>query len=141
MLRPGLLIGLLAALIAAEAILATLSYRPVEKLRSVLETGTPGERVEALFILTNRGGDLPGEMTDATALLASPEPLLREWTMTSNFTRLSSPDAQTAYLASRPDDSETRCMRFLLSYRVGTADWMTLDEAREYMDRCLDPPR
>jgi hypothetical protein len=97
----------------AECAVFAHKHRTRSELEDDLQNGTPAEKVSALYLLTNRDTPDPVQPQFVRDLLASDEPLLREWTMTTNFTRLGRPTLQLKYLDSLGDSPEGIRCRFL----------------------------
>ena len=132
--------ALLVLGLCLECALAASRHRTDHQVRRDLESGTPAEKVCALYLLTNR--DLPqaAEPQFVRSLLASEETLIREWTMTSNFTRLGRPTAQRQYLNAIGESPEGIRCRFLFSHGIGKTPWITLPEVAAFLDALRGQP-
>jgi hypothetical protein len=110
---------LLLAVLAVEGLAATALHRSDEQLRTQLERGSGTDQVEALFLLTNRGAS-PG-LDEATwrAVMQSPNPLVREWCLTTNFSRFSPDRPISVQLAPPADSREAHRRWFLDVHRIG----------------------
>ncbi len=139
-LRAHRIHGLLLVVIAVEGLAALLLHRSDEQLGGMLESGTPKQKVYALYVLTNR--DLPQGIDEAftRSLLDCDEVLIREWTMTTNYTRLGQPRAQQAYIRSLGGSPEAYRCRFWKYYRVGLRHSMVLSEVARFIEAISDGP-
>jgi hypothetical protein len=129
---------LLAAVIAAECLVAWIRHDTTEELRALRESGSPREKVRALFVLTNR--DQP-EVPDGQAIarsLRSDDPLVREWMMTPNFARHAPRDIYARYLASLSESAEALRCRFLLMHGIGQGRAMGLTDLRQFLAATRD---
>jgi hypothetical protein len=130
----------LLVIIVLETALAALRHQSDAALRDTLDNGSPRERAEALFILTNRDTPPPVDREFIQRLLKSDVPLVREWTMTANFTRLAPPQAQEAHIMSLGDSPEGVRCRFLLDYRPVVGTTMSLADLRRFLDAAREAP-
>ena len=129
---------LLAAVIAAECMVAWIRHDTTEELRALRDSGSPREKVYALFVLTNR--DQP-EVPDGRAIgrsLRADDPLVREWMMTPNFARHAPRDIYAHYLASLPESPEALRCRFLLTHGIGQGRAMGLADLRQFLAATRD---
>ena len=122
---------LLLLILGVECALGVANHRNRTKLERDLQTAAPAQKAYALYVLTNR--DTP-QRVDPQLLLASDEPLLREWTLTTNFTRLARPTPQLRHLDSLGNSPEGIRSRFLFSHGIGKKPWITLPELRAFLD-------
>jgi hypothetical protein len=133
--------AVLLAIVCAECVLAAALHRTEEELQRDLRTGTPRQKVYALFVLTNR--DVP-ESLDAERvgeLVNSPEVLVREWTMTANFVRMGSTRPQAARLVLLGGSPEGVRCRFLLDnrdFQAGVTRRMALSDLRRFLGATMD---
>jgi hypothetical protein len=123
--------AVLVLILGVECALAVASHRSRSELERDLQTAAPAQRVYALYVLTNR--DTP-QRVNPQLLLDSDEPLLREWTLTTNFTRLARPTPQLKHLDSLGGSPEAIRSRFLFSHGIGKQPWITLPELRAFLD-------
>ena len=126
--------ALLLIVLVVECAVAVANHRSRSKLERDLQAGAPAAKVSALYVLTNRDTPQPAGPQFVRGLLASDETLVREWTMTTNFTRLGRPNMQRQYLASLGDSPEGIRCRFLYSHGIGKTPWITLPELRAFLD-------
>lgn len=126
-------LAIAAVVLALEIVVGLAGHRDDEALAETARSGTPEERVFALYVQSSRGDPQPLPPAAIRELLASEHALVREWVMTPNFRRVTRNAAtQQAWLAGRPDTPETRRSRFFLER--GAGDWLTLDELRSFLD-------
>ena len=116
--RPELLILLaLIATLAVELVVWRSRHRSSDELWRNYQTGTSSERVEALFVLTNRDQPQGFDQRFVEELLRSEQVALRELAMTHSLTRHSGTKAQEDYLeSSRPSRDEVIRCRFFLRF-------------------------
>jgi hypothetical protein len=131
MLRPH---TLLLVVITLECVVAALRHQSDVAVRQALDNGTPHQRAAALFILTNRDTPPSVDREFLRHLLQSNAALVREWTMTANFTRLAAPLAQEAYIMSLGNSPEGVRCRFFLDYRPVVGTPLTLADLRRFLD-------
>jgi len=124
----------LLLILAIECAVAIAGRRSRAGLERDLQSGTPAAKAYALFVLTNRDTPRPPDAQFVSDLLDSGDPLLREWTMTTNFTRLTGSTMQRTYLDSLGDSPQGLRCRFLLTRGIGQTPWMTLPELAEFLD-------
>jgi hypothetical protein len=122
------------AVVALECVTAGRWHQSSDALRRTLDTGTPRQRVYALFVLTNRDTPQTFDRDSTRRLLKSDAALVREWTMTANFTRPGPPLAQEAYNMSLGTAPHGIPCRFLLDYRPVVGSPMTLADLRRFLD-------
>jgi hypothetical protein len=132
--RAYTLHGLLLAVIVAECVAARVFHRSAAELAALRETGSPTQQAYALFVSTNRGDPLPVEQRAVRQILQSANPLVREWTMTTNFVRLAPPRVQEDHIAALGGAPEALRCSFFLRYRIGLGQSMTLAELRRFFD-------
>ena len=125
---------LLFAILAGEWLVAFALHRPDAELRRMLESGSPRDRVYTLFVLTNRDTPEAPDRDAVKQLLATHDPLVCEWTMTTNFARFGPPIAQEAYAAARSGTPTGFRCQFLLNYRAVAGPSMTLADLRRFLD-------
>jgi hypothetical protein len=130
----------LLVLIALECLIAALRHQSDAALRHTLDNGTPRQRAAALFVLTNRDTPVPVDRDFIQHLLKSDAALVREWTMTANFTRLGAPRAQEAHIMSLGSAPEGLRCRFFLDYRPVVGATLTLADLRRFLDAARDAP-
>jgi hypothetical protein len=130
--------AVLLAVIGLQCAIAGLWHQSNDALRHTLESGAPRQRVYALFVLTNR--DTPRELDRESVrrLVKSEDPLVREWTMTANFTRLSPPLAQEAHIMSLRGSPEAVRCQFFLNYRPVVGAPLALGDLRRFLDASQD---
>ena len=128
----------LLAIVCAECVLAAALHRTAEELQSDLRTGTPRQKVYALFVLTNRGVPRDVGAESVRRRVNSDDGLVREWTMTTNFTRLGPTRAQETRLVVLGASPEGVRCRFLLKHREGQIQWMTLSDLRRFLGATMD---
>ena len=117
----------LLLLIAAAELIAGLAARPDDgELRRLAAEGTPREKVGAFFLLTNRDEPPPLPAAELERILREEPPLLREWTMTSNFTRFGHDRLLRTYIQSTAGTPHGERCRFWNDHRVGRYGWITL---------------
>jgi hypothetical protein len=89
------------ALMGLMGLFAGVSHRSAAELRLAAASGPADERIQALHALLNRAEAAPGPEHDALVaeLLASSEPLLREYALSIDLCRLSARDAQGVPIA------------------------------------------
>ena len=126
--------ALLLAVVVVECLWAAAAHRTDDELQRTLQSGTPQEKVGALYVLTNR--DVPQRFDEAALweLLSSDNILIREWTMTTNFARLARPRAQRDYVEARRGSREAIRCAFLLRYRVGLGRTITMADLQQFLD-------
>ena len=109
-------------------------HRTDDELHRTLQHGTPREKVGALYVLTNR--DVPQRFDEVSVwhLLSSDDVLVREWTMTANFARLTPPRTQRDYVEARRGSLEAIRSAFLLRYRPGLGRNITLADLQQFLD-------
>ena len=107
----------LVATLAVELVVWQVRHRSAEELWRDFQTGASGERVEALFVLTNRDQPHGFDQRFVQELLRSEPVSVRELAMTHNLTRHSGKKAQESYLeSSRPSPDEIVRCRFFLRF-------------------------
>ncbi len=126
--------ALLLVVIGLECSVAALRHQSDAALRHTLDNGTPPQRTTALFILTNRDTPPPVDRDFVQHLLKSDSGLVREWTMTGNFTRLAATRAQEAHIMSLGNSPEGVRCRFFLDYRPVVGATLTLADLRRFLD-------
>jgi len=128
------LLAVMAALVFAELGFCLGGSRTDEEWERLLASGTPREQVEAAYVLVNRmpEGDRARKILEL--LLASKDPLLREFAMTPAFTR-DGDHIQRAYLSRVDDEAERVRSYFFLDFQVSLdKKKMTLENLREYFE-------
>ncbi|MBN1826687.1 MAG: hypothetical protein JW958_10500 [Candidatus Eisenbacteria bacterium] len=125
-------------LIALFEVVFGVAARPGDAdLSRLAREGTPREKVSAIFIRTNRDVPAPISAEELGRVLAEEPRLVREWTMTSNFSRFGHEKRLHAYADSLSETPHGARCRFLLNHRVGSFvwdhgviryEWITLDE-------------
>lgn len=126
--------ALLLLVLGLECAWALAHHRPTEQLENDLRAGTPADQVRALFVLTNRDVPRRVDRRFVNELLASDRAMLREWTMTTNFSRFGNGTLQRRYQASLGQSDEALRCRLLLTHQPGQLPWMTLTEVRAFLD-------
>jgi hypothetical protein len=130
---------LLLVLIVAECLIAAYRHRSSSELLAGVGRASPAEQVEAIFTLNCRNDLTVGSLPDASELVRSKYPLLREWAMTGHFIGFDEPQAQVEYMKSIHDPVEADRYRFLLAFRPGLrqnlrmgvlADFLSSDSRR-----------
>lgn len=104
----------LVLLLAAELVLWQARHRTTEELELDAREGPVAERVFALHALVHRGEPRPFTQKELTALLTSPEPLLREYGMTAKFSAGEGAALQESVLR---EQAPTRAMLFFFRFR------------------------
>lgn len=130
--------AVLLAVIGLQCAIAGLWHQSNDALRHTLESGTPRQKVYALFVLANRDTPLAFDREAIRSLLKSEDALVREWTMTANFARLAPPRAQEAHIMSLGGSPEGVRCRFLLDYRPVVGSPMSLADLRRFLDASQD---
>jgi len=125
---------LLLAVVGGECLAARALHHSEAELATLRETGSPTQQAYALFVSTNRGVAQPMEQRTVRQILQSAQPLVREWTMTTNFVRLAPPRVQEDHIAALRGAPEALRCGFFLRYRIGLGQSMTLAELRRFLD-------
>jgi len=132
--RRWAFLTVLTLAILAEGIFAVFAHRSDEELTATARSGSPRDRVYALYVLSRRNTPRAYDASDVRALLMSKDPLVREWAMTSHVRALSDGTGmQRARLARIRDPSEAARSRFLLEHQV-RGNWMTLGQLRSFVE-------
>jgi hypothetical protein len=132
--RTCWLLAFLLVIVVVECFAARALHRTDEELRTLSATGTPAQQVYALFVQTNRGAPHALDQPAVRRLLQSDDPLVREWTMTTNFVRLAPPRVQEDYIAALRGAPEAVRCGFWLTYRIGLGQSMQLADLRRFLD-------
>jgi len=126
---------LLLLLVLLVEIAAGIALRSSdEEIERAAREGSPEERVKALFIRMNRGVPPPVTREELDRILAEEPPLVREWTMASNFSRFGHYYRLVAYTRSVSGTAHAGRCRFLLDHRVGVCRWIRLAELRAFLE-------
>jgi len=133
-LKGGRLHILLLAILIGELLAARINHRAQPELQALLDSGPSRQRAYALFVLTNRGPVQPPDRETIRKLLQSDEVLLREWTMTANFTRFAPPLVQESHIGSLGGSGEAVRCRFWLYYRPAGGSLITLADLKRFLD-------
>lgn len=140
-MKRTVVLSALVAVVALECLWAVVAHRGEAELRDLLESGEPRERVEALFVLTNRGIPEVPDRDFVGGLLGADDAFVQEWTMTTNFARFDEPRPQQAYLASLGRTPHAFRCQFLLRHRVGLRRNITLAALARFLARMPDDER
>ena len=131
-------LSLLVVALLGECIWGVFAHRDVDELQETLESGSSRERVEALFVLTNRGEPQIPDAGSVRQLLASDDTLLTEWMMTTNFARFGIPRPLSAYINALGRTPHAFRCRFLLNYRVGRRRNITMSGLKRFLEHIHD---
>lgn len=124
----------LLLLLSFELVVALVLHRDNEELQTQLIEGEPMEQVEALFMLTNRGEPEPLTSETLDRFAESGDRLLREWLMTSNFSRFTTPEFEKKLIESARDPVEAERFQFYDTHRIGKRCDVTLEELASLLD-------
>lgn len=130
--------AVLLLVIVAQIVLAVVWHQPREELLEISKNGTPREKVRAIHVLTNR--NVPQILTKryTRRLLRSPDVLVRELTMTTNFSRLRPEDEQRKHITAAADAHEAIRCDILLGSRLGRGGHLTPAKMREFYEALPD---
>ena len=123
--------GLLLVLLI-ERLIGVLGHREEAELWQVLESGSAVEQIDALHSLSNRKDGQAVSKSLVRELLESESAPVREYTMTTDFTRLLGEDSQAGYLQRLQDPDEAHRCRFFLNRGVGSSPGLTRAEIQKY---------
>jgi hypothetical protein len=137
-LRACWLHVLLLAIIGVECLAAWINHRSDGELHRILDNGAPKQKVHALFVLTNRDTPQLLDQQSVRRILKSDDALLREWTMTANFTRQGPSLAQEAHIMSLGRSPAAIRCQFFLNYRPAVGSSPTLSDLRRFLDALGD---
>ncbi|MBU0755759.1 MAG: hypothetical protein KJ645_11510 [Planctomycetes bacterium] len=110
---------LLGVVLALECLSAVVFHRSEDELRALLSEGTAQEQVEALFVLTNRDVPITIGKGKIQSLLESPNPLIAEWMMTTNFLRFGYHHLKENHIRSLPDSEAAFRCQFFQDHQIG----------------------
>lgn len=123
--------ALFLMLILLELAAGWLLHRDQADLKRAFEEGSPEVKVRALQILANRNDPRPFD----NPLPEAKELLLREFTMTSNVTRLTGRKLQRSHVSSVKDQGEAFRGSFLIEHAVGVRNRrIRLDDVSAWYD-------
>lgn len=125
----------LLLVLSIELVAALAHHRSKEELQNQLRGGNDHEQVEALFILTNRDQPDPFSEEELQGFSKSGNPLLREWLMTSNFSRFTTTKFEKTLMKSVVDSVESERFRFYYTHRIGKKSDMTLAELAAFLSK------
>jgi len=121
------------AVLILEVIWAVLQHRSEETLEELLAQGSWQEQVEALALLTNRGDPEPLEPELLASIVRSDNPLLHEWTRTTNFRRFDAAFLEISASEQFPDGGSEYRSRFFDRFRLVKYGSITLSDLREFL--------
>lgn len=121
------------AILLAQLLLAIVGHRDRSELGELLRGENHAKGVYALFLLTNRDRPVREDMTQTEDLIASSNPLLREWVFTTNFSRILRPSDQSRYLERLGTSGSDKRARFYFDHGIHKTPWLTLAELDEYL--------
>ena len=132
--RKGFGVHVLLLIIAsAELAAARWSYRNDAEIDRLLESGSSPEKAYALHVLANRGR--PRFHKDQVpAMLMHDDPLVREMMMTSNMMRYRKEPIRRMAMRRWPDQAARTRAAFLLEFRIGNFESMTLSDLRIFLE-------
>ena len=120
-------------ILLVQILLAIVGHVPESELVERLSGGDDEKGVYALFVLTNRDRLGPERAAQIEGLVASSNPLLREWVFTTNFSRILRPLDQSRYLRQLGDSVSDKRARFFFDHGIHKTPWLTLAELDEYV--------
>jgi len=122
------------AILLAQLLLAIVGHQDRSELGEQLKGEDHAKGVHALFVLTNRDFPVLEGMNQTEDLIASSNPLLREWVFTTNFSRILRPRDQSQYLERFGTSASDKRARFYFDHGIHKTPWLTLAELDEYLD-------
>jgi hypothetical protein len=121
------------AILLAQLLLAIVGHRDRSELGEQLKGENHAKGVYSLFLLTNRDRPVREGMNQTEDLIASSNPLLREWVFTTNFSRILRPSDQSHYLERLGTSGSDKRARFYFDHGIHKTPWLTLAELDEYL--------
>ena len=112
-LQVVLLLGVIVVIVF-EFLLADRWHQDAEALRIQFRDGTPHERIRASFVQANRGAEPTVSAAQLQRLLYAPDPLLRDWAMSTTVVRHTGRLTQREYLERSKDEVAVARASFLL---------------------------
>lgn len=127
-----------SVIVALEVIAAVAVHRDAGGLAPDVGAVDYERAVWALFVATNRDQPELLDVDRIDELLSSPNPLLREWIFTSNFSRILPPRRQREALEALVDPGSFARGRFFLEHGIHQTPWITLAEFDAYLETIDD---
>ncbi|MCP4248644.1 MAG: hypothetical protein GY778_16485 [bacterium] len=129
---------LLVGVVVAECLTTVALHRSEQELRQAFETGDARQKVYALHILANRDEPTISDPEFTRRLTNSHEALVRELTVTRNFSRNHTGEEQREYMASLADPGEFIRCRVIMGGKVGEAGYVTPHRLRRFYGTLAD---
>jgi hypothetical protein len=120
----------LLIVLAVEVLAAVILHRSDDAIRISLEDEA---QVDDLFLLSNRGVPEGIDEDFVQRLLSSSNDPVREWIMTTNFSRFADPRSLNTFIQSLDDPVFAFRCKFLLTHQIGRRHDLTLSGLSRYL--------